>query len=120
LDISFSPNNIWDANSAVLNYCHQGIPVTRMTNYGLLHKTDSNIVSIEQPKGTAGVGDLNPFYPYPTQKNLVRIDRLRVQIKSLYPNLHLLGRLAQYKYIDMFQAIGAGMKLADELDAALN
>lgn len=119
LNIRFSQVDTWDAKAAVLNYCHHDTRVTRVTHYGQLHKNDSNIISTETPVGTALVSDLNPFYPFQSQKNLARIDRLRQAAKAMYPNIVLLGRLAQFKYIDMFQAIGAGMKAADDIAAEL-
>lgn len=119
LDINFRHTDTWDAKSPVLNICHTDSPITRITHYGALHGNNCNVISTETPSVGAMVTDLNPFYPIPTQRNLHCNASLRSLIASRYPNLHLLGRLAQYRYMDMHQAIGAGLKLAGELDGLL-
>jgi UDP-galactopyranose mutase len=109
----------WEVKTPILNICHTDIHATRLTHYGRLHNNGCNIVSVETPKRYPPTSELTPFYPFPSEVNAGRMNRMRPLIKALRPNLHLLGRLAQFKYIDMFQAIGAGMKLADEVDAEL-
>lgn len=119
LDIKFMPVTSWDVNTPIFNICHTDLRATRLTHYGRLHNNGCNVVSVETPNRYPTTSDMTPFYPYPSEINVGRMNRLRPLIKALRPNLHLLGRLAQFKYIDMFQAIGAGMKLADDLDVAL-
>lgn len=119
LDINFSIKPDWDAKAPVLNICHTDLPITRITHYGALHNNKCNVISTETPSSGATVLDLNPFYPIPTQKNLDKMASIRALVAARYPNVHLLGRLAQFRYMDMYQAIGAGLKLAGELDALL-
>lgn len=119
LNIDFSIKTDWDAKSPVLNICHTDLPITRITHYGVLHDNNCQVISTETPACGASVTDLNPFYPIPTQKNLDKATALRGLIAARYPNVHLLGRLAQFRYMDMYQAIGSGLKLASELDSLL-
>jgi UDP-galactopyranose mutase len=58
-----------------------------------------------------------PYYPVPQQKNLVLYEQYLNKAKN-YKNLYLLGRLAEYKYYNMDQAIYSAMKIAEEISTS--
>ena len=55
-----------------------------------------------------------PYYPIPLQKNQLHYEKYREEANA-YKDLFLLGRLANYKYINMDIAVLNAMKLFDEI-----
>ncbi|MBQ8197017.1 MAG: UDP-galactopyranose mutase [Clostridia bacterium] len=55
-----------------------------------------------------------PYYPIPLQKNQLHYEKYREEANA-YKDLYLLGRLANYKYINMDIAVLNAMKLFDEI-----
>jgi UDP-galactopyranose mutase len=53
-----------------------------------------------------------PFYSLSNQKDRSLYDTYKKQIKK-YSNIHLLGRIAEYKYFDMDDAIANAMSIFD-------
>jgi UDP-galactopyranose mutase len=56
-----------------------------------------------------------PYYPIFNTENQALFARYHQAAKAL-PGLHLLGRLAEYKYYDMDDAVAAALRLASELE----
>jgi UDP-galactopyranose mutase len=101
----------WDADTTVVNFCHSETPFTRKTSQGKIWKTDSKLVIYEKPLICSAV-DKIPYYPIVSDGNLERFKWIEEQVKIKYPNMHLLGRLGEYCYIDMDNAIARGIKLS--------
>jgi len=86
----------------VINYPSLYVPFTRTIEYKHLPnqtKTNHSIVIKEYPSDNG-----EPYYPVPTEKN----KQLYKTYKSLSENernIHMIGRLANYKYFNMDQAI---------------
>jgi len=55
-----------------------------------------------------------PYYAILNQSNLALYETYRVEAGN-YPNLYLLGRLAEYKYYNMDAIVGQALKLVDQL-----
>lgn len=55
-----------------------------------------------------------PYYPIPTDTNLLHHKKYEDEAKQ-YKNLYLLGRLANYKYINMDMAVKNAMDLYEKL-----
>jgi UDP-galactopyranose mutase len=55
-----------------------------------------------------------PYYPINNQTNNAVLQRYTENVKK-YPQLHMIGRLGQYKYYDMDDAIEAAMCLFDQI-----
>lgn len=110
LDIQFKVED-WDDDAPVVNFCHNLGKYTRKTSYAKLTGGNSRIVSYEIPH-EAKFTDMTPFYPIPMQQNLETYKRLKEAVELEYPNLIPLGRLANYKYIDMDAAVAYGLKCA--------
>jgi UDP-galactopyranose mutase len=64
---------------------------------------DKTIVALEYPQSVDN-NDTEPYYPLLTSEHKERYERYRKEIGGI-KNLYLLGRLADYKYYDMDQAI---------------
>lgn len=85
------------------------VPFTRVTEYKyMMQDAPKEITSIvkeipvEYNKG-ASVGNI-PYYPFITTENLVTYQKYANFAKKI-KNLYLLGRLAEYKYYNMDEAI---------------
>lgn len=92
-------------------------PYTRITEFkhltGQVLPGKTTIVK-EFSKAYAGLPDETPYYAIINQEN----NALYGQYKALadqYPNLRLLGRLAEYKYYNMDAIAGRALDLAQEL-----
>jgi len=116
LNIEFSVGD-WHTETVALNYCHTRVPWTRDVNYsgftGPVAK-ERAIISRETPY-QADEAEIAPFYPIPTAENLKNYRALRHRIASDWPSLYLIGRLGGYVYVDMDQAISAGLALGRRL-----
>lgn len=55
-----------------------------------------------------------PYYPIPNKDNQILYDRYRAELNKI-PNLYLCGRLADYKYYNMDQALEGALELCDIL-----
>lgn len=109
----------WKHNTAVVNFCDVANPYTRATHYASLTGGSSRVVGYEQPYQNVSVSEIAPYYPVPTQQNHELYRELTAQVARDYPNLILAGRLGKGQYIDMHQAVGAGLALADRLSRDL-
>ena len=82
---------------------------TRITEYSKLpyQKTDGKtIVAYEYPLQFQDGEKMEPYYPIPTDESSKQYAQYR-RLADLFVNLVLCGRLADYKYYNMDQAIAA-------------
>jgi len=113
LDISFASEQ-WRFETICLHACTAAQPWTRKTAFGRMTGGESSIVSTETPR-QAEHSDLTPYYPIELPANQQRLAALLPKIHAHYPNLHLLGRLGTYRYLDMYQAVGQALALAERV-----
>lgn len=107
--------------AATENYpCDKTIkPFTRITEYKhFLENEPSDVTYIhtEYPLAfdkNAEKGNV-PYYPIFTLDNQKMYESY-VEISKQYPNLHLLGRLAEYKYYNMDAIVYKALRLAEKL-----
>jgi UDP-galactopyranose mutase len=104
----------WDAQTAVVNFCHNKTPYTRKTSFKSVLGGESSLVTYEKAI-PAFVTDQNPFYFYPTEENTARHLKIRSIIQEQYPQLLLAGRLGTSSYIDMWQCVQMGLGIAQKL-----
>jgi len=100
--------------SAVVNYTtsHKYTRISEFTKFTCEPKDCTVIVkeyAIPFKKGKN-----IPYYPIPRAKNLENYKQYELEAKK-YANLYLLGRLANYKYINMDIAVKNAMELYEEL-----
>lgn len=84
---------------------------TRITEFKHLTGQDVDGTSIvyEYPQD---IGD--PYYPVPAEKNRLLYGQYGMLAEKL-KDVYFVGRLAQYRYYNMDQAVGAALALADRL-----
>jgi UDP-galactopyranose mutase len=82
---------------------------TRITEFkhltGQKHPGTSVVREYPQLKG-------DPYYPIPTEANQSLYRQYKVRADA-EPNVHFIGRLAEYRYYNMDQVVAAALKLAD-------
>jgi len=80
---------------------------TRITEYKKLPKQDVTGVTViakEYPQKYESGGGMDPYYPIPSDSSIDKYNKYKEQAEE-YSNLLLVGRLADYKYYNMDQAI---------------
>jgi UDP-galactopyranose mutase len=100
----------WDATTSVVNFCHHDTPFTRKTSQGKIWNTDNKLVIYEFPIECSPL-DKTPYYPVVTDGNLERFRWIEEQVKLRFPNMHLMGRLGSFKYMDMDATILTSLTL---------
>lgn len=97
----------------VVNFTERDMPQTRVIEHKHFENSKSNCtwVTLETPKNyIAGVSE--PMYPVNDTENNKRYEQYKSLADSI-PNLHLGGRLAEYKYYDMHQVIESALNFID-------
>ena len=94
----------------VINYPND-FDYTRITEFKhfYLHKHAKTTICFEFPQA-----DGDPYYPIPRHENAVVYEQY-VRATSELNNVHFIGRLAEYRYLNMDQAIMNALKLFGEL-----
>ena len=115
LDFSFETYDRPFQDSAVVNYT-KGEKYTRITEFK--HITGQSTggattISREYPREYTGERDI-PYYPIPTPENRALYEKYAALAKE-YGNLHLLGRLAGYEYINMDTAVLYALELTGRI-----
>ena len=93
--------------ASVVNYPSLDTPHTRIVEYKhMLHqKSPHSVLFTEYP-----ADDGEPFYPVPTERNKALYRRLVKQAADI-PNVTFVGRLANYKYFNMDEAISNALSI---------
>lgn len=123
LDLRFeSHNKTHYQPAAVVNYPNEE-DFTRITEFKYL--TGQNIpgattIMKEYPLPYTPNGEKGniPYYPIVGPENEVLYNRY-AELAGRIKNLHLCGRLAQYRYYNMDGAVAAALKLSDEIITSL-
>ncbi len=94
-----------------VNYTEESVPYTRITEHKHFERTDSNntIITFEYPENEES--DSDPYYPIDTAKNRDIYNKYR-ELTLQEKDTIFGGRLAEYKYYDMHQVIGAALQKA--------
>ena len=90
---------------------------TRITEYKLLTGQDApgkTTIMKEYSRAYTGKSGETPYYSIINPDNNALYGRYRALAEG-YPNLHLLGRLAEYKYYNMDAIAARALALSDEL-----
>jgi UDP-galactopyranose mutase len=94
-DIPFYQTN------SVINYPGLETPYTRIVEYKhFLNQVSNHTVIVKEITKECG----EPYYPIPNKKNMERYEKYK-ELAYLEKNTHFLGRLANYKYFNMDEAI---------------
>ncbi len=100
--------------TAVVNYTTSK-KFTRITEFSKFtcEPKDKTVIVKEYSKRFKK-GKNIPYYPIPVEKNFIHHKKYAEEAKK-YQNLYLLGRLAEYKYINMDDAVKNAMDLYRKL-----
>jgi len=79
---------------------------TRITEYSKLpiQESEKTVIAIEYPHDVNSSANLEPYYPVPTDATSLIYNKYR-KLANEYSNLYLCGRLAEYQYYNMDNAI---------------
>ena len=107
-------NKPWFQEAAVVNY-PSNYDWTRIGEYKwfLDDQTNNTIVSFEYPEAFAQ-GKNDRYYPIVGKENGQLYDRYLALAKDV-PYLHFLGRLGDYRYYDIDEAVARAWELGDML-----
>ena len=89
--------------SAQVNYPSLEVPFTRITEYKhfLNQQSKDTIIMIETSTDKG-----EPYYPVPNKKNLELYNKYKeLALQEESKNIYFVGRLANYKYFNMDEAI---------------
>lgn len=97
--------------AATVNYCDADVPYTRIMDWGQFwpKQVAHTVITIEYP-----ADDGEPYYPVNDAENNALHAAYMARAKAL-GNIHIGGRLGNYRYWNMDQAIGAAMALVERL-----
>lgn len=92
--------NFFQSNS-VINYLENDVPFTRIVEYKhFLNQNSPHTTIVKEITSSSG----EPYYPIPDDRNLTLFARYN-KLAMIEKNVYFLGRLANYRYINMDQAI---------------
>ncbi len=89
---------------------------TRITEYAKLPEQQTNgrtIIGVEYPQNYEA-GKTEPYYPIPTEQSAELYAKYRAELEKI-PNLRLCGRLGDFKYYNMDQALERALEICDSL-----
>ena len=102
--------------TAVVNYTEREVPYTRISEHKKFHVSSPNhhstIITYEYPDAFEE-GKI-PYYVVGTERNSELASQYK-ELASKLPNVYFLGRLANYQYFDMDDAILSAFELAEKL-----
>jgi UDP-galactopyranose mutase len=91
--------------NSIVNYMDPTNPYTRCMEYKhLLYQKSDWTIYVKEKSSDHG----EPYYPVPTEKNRALYKKY-CELATSYSNIHFVGRLANYKYFNMDQAIRNAM-----------
>jgi len=92
--------NYYQTNS-VINYPEKNVPFTRIVEYKhFLNQKSPHTTIVKEITKDSG----EPYYPVPNKVNISLYKKYK-ELAELEKNVHFIGRLANYKYFNMDQAI---------------
>lgn len=93
---------------------------TRVTEFKKLYPQTVNkdigktVVAYEYSFGYSGENGTEPFYPVINNENLAIYNKYKA-LAAYYKNLHVCGRLGDYKYYNMDQALKRALKICNTI-----
>lgn len=104
-------------DAAVINYPGLEFPFTRIIEHKKLYK--KGLPGYTMVTKEYSTWDGPPYYPVPTQENRDKYELYKKEAEELEgDNIYFVGRLANYKYFNMDQAIKNALDLFERLEGA--
>lgn len=102
--------------SAVVNYTtsHKYTRITEFSKFTCKPQDNATVIVKEYSKKFKKDKNI-PYYPIPIEKNIQHYEKYKKEAEK-YENLYLLGRLANYKYINMDMAVKNAMELFNQIN----
>lgn len=102
--------------TSVMNYANKDVPYTRIHEPKHLHPereyTKRKTLIIKEYSKEADREE--PYYPIGGEKNRLLYNKYLKEIKTIYPNIIVGGRLGDYKYYDMHHVIKAALNVYEK------
>jgi UDP-galactopyranose mutase len=100
--------------NAVINYCEQSVPWTRISEHKHFApwESHSRTVIFKEYSRACEPGD-TPYYPLRLVKEKSLLARYR-ELAQLQTNVTFVGRLGTYRYLDMHVAIAEALETAEK------
>ena len=98
--------------NAVINYCDEVVPWTRITEHKHLapwEKRDQSIIYREYSR-ESGTRDI-PYYPVRLTNEILQLERYE-ELSKTEKNVSFVGRLGTYRYLDMHVTVEEALKEA--------
>ena len=114
----FKNTKYFQPNSQV-NYPSMEYPFTRIVEYKhFLNQDSPHTIIISEESNDHG----EPYYPVPNSRNLSLYEKYRIlaEKEEKKQKVYFLGRLANYKYFNMDQAISNALEFFDKYLVSLN
>lgn len=98
---------------AVMNYCEQSVPYTRITEHKYFSPWESHDKSVcyKEYSRSCEENDI-PYYPIRQVGEIALLDKY-LQLAADEKNITFVGRLGTYRYLDMDVTIAEALKTAD-------
>ena len=102
-DIEIIKNTHYFQPNSVVNYPEKDVPYTRIVEYKhFLNQLSKDTIIVREKTNNIG----EPYYPVPNKKNLDLYEQYKILAKNEeQKNVFFVGRLANYKYFNMDEAI---------------
>lgn len=105
--------------ASVVNYPKLDVPYTRIVEYkhfwNQFHSPHTTIVCEYSHDSAISISEnREPYYPVPNERNLKLYERYK-QLTETEHNVYFVGRLANYKYFNMDEAILNSLILFDDI-----
>jgi len=107
--------NFYQQNS-VVNYPEGSVPFTRIVEYKhFLNQKSPHTTIVKEFAQNSG----EPYYPVPNRKNLTLYEKYK-KLAENEKNTYFVGRLANYKYFNMDQAIKNALDFYSDLNEGID
>jgi UDP-galactopyranose mutase len=104
-------NTRYYQQNSVINYPEKEYPFTRIVEYKhFLNQHSEDTIIFKEITNDNG----DPYYPVPTKKNQELYEQYK-QFADKESNVYFVGRLANYKYFNMDEAIYNALLLFDKI-----
>jgi UDP-galactopyranose mutase len=105
---------------AVMNYCEQNVPYTRITEHKYFSPWESHEQSICYREFSRACGENDiPYYPI-RQVGEMKVLYQYLDLAEKESNITFIGRLGTYRYLDMDVTIAEAIKTANTFLTSLN
>jgi UDP-galactopyranose mutase len=106
---------------SVINYTSEKVPFTRIIEHKHFEFGTQPVTWVSEEYSQAHGADSEPMYPVRDEENLAKLRQYQEHLGTdTYKNFYFGGRLAEYLYYDMHQAIGGALKKSEQIAADLS